>query len=198
LILIGAFTFRVLVIAAIIFQLVIVFNNEHGSPFLLWSFVITAEVILNLEIFSACVPYLKPFLQNINSGMIRSDDIRRRGTNTTVRKKASKAKSNHSKKISSHVSSKKMPSHTSSKKMSSHASNRTEASMVNSFIGDEAFNSTRILPETGQIQGSRHQVTITAAEDGRPFEWDASFRASRVNFIRQTDTFSIRSEHLTD
>jgi hypothetical protein len=32
-----------------------------------------------LGIVTACVPYLKPFIQSLESGMIRSDDIRRRG-----------------------------------------------------------------------------------------------------------------------
>lgn len=37
-----------------------------------------------LGIVTACVPYLKPFIQSLESGMIRSDDIRRRGDVTGV------------------------------------------------------------------------------------------------------------------
>lgn len=41
-------------------------------------------IIQSLGIVTACTPYLRPFLESLNSGMIRNDDIRRRGGSSTV------------------------------------------------------------------------------------------------------------------
>ena len=46
-----------------------------------WTVKICTQVIQCLSIISACFLYLKPFLESVESGFIRSDDIRRRGTN---------------------------------------------------------------------------------------------------------------------
>ena len=37
------------------------------------------QLVQNLGIITACVPYIKPFLESLESGMIRTDDLRRRG-----------------------------------------------------------------------------------------------------------------------
>lgn len=44
-----------------------------------WTIVLCAQVVQDLGIITACIPYLKPFWESIQSGMIRSDDVRRRG-----------------------------------------------------------------------------------------------------------------------
>jgi hypothetical protein len=68
-------------IAAIAWQMVAL-NRATGSSdltYALWS-VATAMVLTQcLSIVTACIPYLKPFYQSLESGMIRSDDMRRRG-----------------------------------------------------------------------------------------------------------------------
>lgn len=45
-----------------------------------WAVTICTQVIQCLSISSACALYLKPFLESLESGFIRSDDIRRRGS----------------------------------------------------------------------------------------------------------------------
>ena len=40
---------------------------------------------MNLSIVTACFPYLKPFLESLESGMIRSDDLFRRQGGSTMR-----------------------------------------------------------------------------------------------------------------
>ena len=42
--------------------------------------MICTQVIQSLSIISACFLYLKPFLDSVESGFIRNDDVRRRGT----------------------------------------------------------------------------------------------------------------------
>ncbi|OAG00741.1 uncharacterized protein CC84DRAFT_1053855, partial [Paraphaeosphaeria sporulosa] len=65
------------IIAAIITQLVVMYTRSE-DPFLSWTFALAVQIIQTLSIVTACGPYLKPFLQSINSGMIGNDDIRRR------------------------------------------------------------------------------------------------------------------------
>jgi len=72
---------RISVIAAVIVQL-ITFNRAYGSlDFLrnLWPSAVTAEVVLCLSIIIPCVPYLRPFLESLDSGYLRHDGIRRIG-----------------------------------------------------------------------------------------------------------------------
>ena len=45
-----------------------------------WPATICTQIIQCLSICSACFLYLKPFLDSVESGFIRSDDIRRRGS----------------------------------------------------------------------------------------------------------------------
>ena len=54
---------------------------SHGSDFTLqvWRSVLCTEVVIFLSFFTACIPYLKPLIEAMESGMIRGDDLRRRG-----------------------------------------------------------------------------------------------------------------------
>ena len=45
-----------------------------------WTVTICTQIIQGLSIITACFLYLKPFLDSVESGFIRNDDIRRRGT----------------------------------------------------------------------------------------------------------------------
>ena len=45
-----------------------------------WTVILCTQVIQCVSIISTCFLYLKPFLDSVESGFIRSDDIRRRGT----------------------------------------------------------------------------------------------------------------------
>ena len=45
-----------------------------------WPATICTQIIQCLSISSACFLYLKPFLDSVESGFIRSDDLRRRGS----------------------------------------------------------------------------------------------------------------------
>ncbi|KAI1313258.1 hypothetical protein F5Y03DRAFT_406532 [Xylaria venustula] len=80
------FALRILVIAALVWQIVESRNiSNHQDPtFLYWTFAVSTSVIQNLTVVVGCILYLKPFLDSLESGLIRSDDIRRRG-NMTVK-----------------------------------------------------------------------------------------------------------------
>lgn len=52
--------------------------NHQNATFSYWSLVLSISLAENLGIMTACAPYLKPLLDSLESGLIRSDDIRRR------------------------------------------------------------------------------------------------------------------------
>jgi hypothetical protein len=69
------------VVAAIVWQ-AIRFNfsdTPAGPTSMNWLTTIAIMLVENLSIITACVPYLKPFLESLESGLIRNDDLRRRG-----------------------------------------------------------------------------------------------------------------------
>ena len=72
------FATRLTIIIAVIAQLVY-FNSAISSKdvtYQLWSEIVCTQVTQSLGIITACVPYLRPFLQNLQSGMVRRDDFR--------------------------------------------------------------------------------------------------------------------------
>ena len=54
-------------------------SGVSDATYMLWRVVICDVVVQNMSIITACIPYLKPFIQSLESGMIRTDDLRRRG-----------------------------------------------------------------------------------------------------------------------
>ena len=68
-------------VAAIVWQ-AIRFNfsdTPAGPTSMNWLTTIAIMLVENLSIITACVPYLKPFLESLESGLIRNDDLRRCG-----------------------------------------------------------------------------------------------------------------------
>ena len=84
------------VIAAAIAQ--IAYLNRSSTAldptFESWPAVLCAQIVQNLGIITACIPYLKPFLESLESGLIRSDDLRQRteGSHGEHSAKSSRAK----------------------------------------------------------------------------------------------------------
>ena len=69
------------VIAAAIAQLLYLHRASGSEDFTyrVWPAVLCNQLVQNLGIITACIPYIKPFLESLESGMIRTDDLRRRG-----------------------------------------------------------------------------------------------------------------------
>ena len=80
------------VIAAVIVQLVKL-NDVKASndPILdVWAYQICVQCVQALGMITACVPYLKPFLESLQAGALRTDDatIRLFGTAATSKQKS--------------------------------------------------------------------------------------------------------------
>jgi len=86
LVLVGCFGSRVLVIVATILQLVYLgrVSGSKDPTFDIWLVTMFTQLVQNLSIITACIPYIKNFYLNIESGMIRTDDLRRRQLSTST------------------------------------------------------------------------------------------------------------------
>ncbi|KAF7954416.1 hypothetical protein EAE96_005538 [Botrytis aclada] len=77
--LISIFGTRICVIAAVCCQLFYSNKRIDDPTFDPWRTTICNQIVQCLSIITACVPYLKLFLDSLESGLLRSDDLRRRG-----------------------------------------------------------------------------------------------------------------------
>ncbi|KAI1455475.1 hypothetical protein F4805DRAFT_435684 [Annulohypoxylon moriforme] len=71
------FLARVLVIAAVIAQLVI-FYNEYSNPNVTqgqWLPIILNQVVICVSILTACLPFMKPFMESLQSGIVRVENV---------------------------------------------------------------------------------------------------------------------------
>ncbi|KAH8684043.1 hypothetical protein BGZ61DRAFT_507586 [Ilyonectria robusta] len=76
---------RIFVVPAVAVQ--IYYSNKAFASddlsFSLWEASITIQLVQCLAIFTVCVPNLKPFLDSLESGQIRIDDLRRQGKSSS-------------------------------------------------------------------------------------------------------------------
>lgn len=65
-------------------QLVYLRAEAGSSNFTLdlWPATLCNQAVLCLTVFTACLPYFKPFLDSTESGLLRADDLRRRKRNS--------------------------------------------------------------------------------------------------------------------
>lgn len=148
--------------------------SRSEDPFISWTFALLVMVIQTLGIVTACGPYLKPFLDSINSGMIGNDDIRRRQGGTTKDYYAKDSKG-------------------SKQSKSSKRSGRglfSGRGKEESKIDEES--------ELGivkhQVSSQGHKVQVSSAAKGEGEEWEVGSQSSRAKIIRQTTTYRVSSE----
>ncbi len=73
------------VIIATIVQLAFLDSSLSSQDFTLhiWPYMICTGCVQALSIITACIPYLKPFLESLQAGAMRADDARTRQFKTT-------------------------------------------------------------------------------------------------------------------
>jgi len=86
LVLISCFSFRIVVIVAVICQLVYLGRTRRSSDltFDLWRAALCTQLVQCASILTACIPHMRIFYINSESGMIRADDMRRRAKKTSA------------------------------------------------------------------------------------------------------------------
>lgn len=53
-------------------------ESDKDTTFQRWPQTVAAQVTQSLNIVTACIPYLRPFYESLQSGMLGTDDLRRR------------------------------------------------------------------------------------------------------------------------
>ncbi|KAI1370333.1 hypothetical protein F4677DRAFT_438689 [Hypoxylon crocopeplum] len=76
-IVISIFSLRLLVIGIVIAQLVIFLDEFPGSGLTgsSWLPVVLNQIVLGLSVVTACAPYLKPFMESLESSIVRVETI---------------------------------------------------------------------------------------------------------------------------
>lgn len=141
-------------------------GSKHEDPtFDAWPVVLANQVVQNLGIVTACIPYLKPFFESLGSGMIRTDDLRRRGVNGAEY---------------GYEGSK--PTSGSGFKLGRIFSSKSGASGIADEAKDSAGGNEGSLPEQGVIT----VTTTTTADHGQGGHWDADSQRSESRMINET------------
>ncbi|PGH20067.1 hypothetical protein AJ80_03717 [Polytolypa hystricis UAMH7299] len=167
------FTARIIVVAAVAGQIVY-FNRTVDSldrTFDPWPKTLATQIVQNLSIVTACIPYLKPFLESLESGVMRNDDQRRRQQLTGEYSGSySRSKNNNNSKRSS-SGLKAFKNKISSKASSSHDSNVHE---LNMFVP--------------AVERKTNKATAERAER----EWDDNnSQSSQARIIKETRTWTV-------
>lgn len=55
------------------------FSSDNPTEYL-WKWTLLTQIIACITILTSCVPYLRPLLESLSSGLYGSDELRRRGT----------------------------------------------------------------------------------------------------------------------
>lgn len=118
-------------------------------------------MVQNLSVITACIVYLKPFFESLETGMIRSDNLRRR---------AGKGTSGYD------------PAGSAGYKP-------TSMKNVPLRSGPDAVTEFRELEGIGQ-QNHTTTVT-TAGCVTQPYDWDAGSQRSHSKMIKQTTTWAV-------
>lgn len=67
------------VIVALVAQIVTIWSSNTGKQTILyWAFAVCTVLVENFSIMAASIPYLKPFMESLETGFMGNGDIRRK------------------------------------------------------------------------------------------------------------------------
>jgi len=78
--------YRVIIMTVIQIFLLNKASTSHSPTIDLWPFVIGTQIVQCISFVTACIPYLKPFLKSLESGLFRVDDQHGFGTTLSSHK----------------------------------------------------------------------------------------------------------------
>ena len=137
----------------------------------LWPIALCNQVVQAMGIVVSCIPYIKPFLESLESGMIRTDDLRRLRVTGVYGYHGPSKRSGRTKsyKLGDIISS---------------ASKTTPTQRMTGAAGAENID--------GIVSEGRNFATATAILPGGSEErdWDAESQRSSSRIIKQTRTWN--------
>lgn len=182
-------------------------TNDGDVTSHIWRSVLCSEVVVFLSFFTACIPYLKPLIEAMESGMIRGDDLRRRGVDPETygggrsnNGKSSRGGSRWGRMLTGGGSKNgsKMVSTKKAMRMDNFSSNSSRSlSMPGALSPHSGKHNTNTtisagLPRTHSNHHighkSMHKTDIHGADD------DGDSQSSQSKIIKKTMTFNITEE----
>lgn len=135
----------------------------------MWQAVVATQTVLCLSIVTACIPYLKPFLDSLESGQMRADDLRRRGKTG----------------VSGYEGS------GSNRSAGTGGTPKPNPVDVTASIGSQQSKLHELvaLPKT-----KRSSVTVTGGTKEPGTNWDGQSHSSQTVLIQQTRTWDVDVE----
>ncbi|MCJ1246644.1 hypothetical protein MMC30_003853 [Trapelia coarctata] len=179
LLIISCFSARIVVIACIVPE--VIYRRQayisEDFTFAVWPAVICSQWVTSMSIVTASVPYLQPFFKSLQSGMIRTDDTRRRDGTTILGNYRSKKSANWSGGGSKTLSNK----------------------FLGSGTGQQKQTKTKTLELGSWAQASRPDgngkttIDVVGGQMGKS-QWETESQTSQSHIIRQTTTWVVDHE----
>ena len=147
--------------------------STSNYPLSLWPWVLVSQVVQCVTIITSCVPYLRPLLKSLSSGLYTSDEKSRRGLAETHRYGGTNNTTFGPHHLSQSTSSTKPPWPSKKK---------------NSSVFNTSDNHAQLRPS--QDTQPRSSNTPDAVDDLAPEDeitWDGESYNSQSNIIKRTD-----------
>ncbi|CAI6337603.1 unnamed protein product [Periconia digitata] len=154
----------------------------------LWTWTLTTQVIECLTILTSCVPYLRPLLEDLLTGLYAVDELRRRGNSTSSSRYARTRNNGESYKLSS-TNSFLHPWEKRAKRSHSGESGIRRFLPTLSEVGTNNANSASGLPGGPKRSDGRINVEITARKDETASElgkWETESTGSQAKIVKTT------------
>lgn len=154
--------------------------HSTDITFEIWPAVLSAEITQNISIVTACIAYLKPFLSSLQSGMIRTDDLKRRGQDSTY----TVATLTHSKATNNKTST-TLPRTKDRFKLTSRAQSRAQSRNDQ----DDIYPNPN-LPFEGQTL--KYTTGVVGGQEAKTYgDPDVESQSSASRMIRHTTTWAV-------
>lgn len=140
-----------------------------------WPAALCALIVESLSIIVACIPYLKPFLDSLESGMMNNDKLRREGMTDLYGRSKTQATSSYDPKVLSE----------------NNTSTGTGQYIELGSIPDEntaVFSGPDIPSRCITVTP---EINVPSSLTGQ--EWDSASQTSQTKFIKKTTTLTLTS-----
>lgn len=165
--------------AATITSLVLINRTPNPSTddmtYNLWPVALCNQFVQNLGIVVSCIPYIKPLLESLESGMIRTDDLRRLGMTGVY---GYGGGSNQSRRTKTYKLSDLAT-------RSRRSGSKDQATFRTAFGAEEQ---DYIVPPAGSNFATA--TAVSRSSESRP-EWDAESQKSFSRMIKQTTSWAV-------
>lgn len=148
--------------------------SSSDPTFDLWKSTLVMQVVQSLSILTACIPILKPFLDSLESGQLRADDLRRK-------QKMGGSNSDRA----AYYGYRSGSAHNSRARRSSRPLDSVDA------ITSAISNRSRVYE---LIDVSKSKGTAATAAHDQGASWDGQSRTSQRGLIQQTITWEVEVE----